>query len=189
MCHKLSVMDDLIFQTNRIVIPTSLQKKVIKVAHHLGHLGITKTKQMLREKYWFPTMNSIVEEINGQCYECQVTSTDKNESKSLTSQRSQWDVVAIHFVSLQPAKCNYRQEDKISWSGKNPLNSIPTKNGETENHACHTRDAKTVGKWQWSPVRFKRIWAICQDRGISSSPRHPTTQTHKWGGRKFHEIA
>ena len=62
-----------IFRTNRIVIPTSLQRKVIKAEHDLGHLGMTKTKQMLREKYRFPTRNSVVEQIIGQCYECQVT--------------------------------------------------------------------------------------------------------------------
>ena len=48
--HELFVVDDLILRINKIVIPTSLQRKVIKAAHHLGHLGMTKTKQMLREK-------------------------------------------------------------------------------------------------------------------------------------------
>lgn len=71
--HELSIVDDRIFRTNRLVIPTSLQGKLIKAAHNLGHLGMTKTKQMLREKYRFPTMKSMVEQIIGQCFECQVT--------------------------------------------------------------------------------------------------------------------
>ena len=47
--QEVSTVDDLIFSTNRIVIPTSLQRKVIEAAHHLGHLGMMRTKQILRE--------------------------------------------------------------------------------------------------------------------------------------------
>lgn len=47
----------LIFRIERIVLPTKLQQKIIKTAHKLGHLETTKTKQMLRAKYWFPGMN------------------------------------------------------------------------------------------------------------------------------------
>lgn len=46
---------------------------------------MTKTKQMMREKYWFPTMNSMVEKIIGQCYECQVTTKQhKHEPLKMT---------------------------------------------------------------------------------------------------------
>ena len=37
--QEVSMVDDLIFRTNRIVITTSLQRKVIKAAHQLGHPG------------------------------------------------------------------------------------------------------------------------------------------------------
>ena len=60
--HEFYAVDDLIFRMNRIIIPTSLQRRIIKAAHHLGHMGMTKTKQMLRENYWWPTMNSMVEQ-------------------------------------------------------------------------------------------------------------------------------
>ncbi|CAB3995435.1 Retrovirus-related Pol poly from transposon 297 [Paramuricea clavata] len=59
---ELYSVDDLIFRMSQIVIPTNLQRKVVKAAHHLGHLGITKTKRMLWEKYWFPTMNTMTKE-------------------------------------------------------------------------------------------------------------------------------
>ena len=38
-----------------------LQRTVIKASHSLCHLGMTKTKQILRQKYWFPQMNKMVE--------------------------------------------------------------------------------------------------------------------------------
>jgi len=49
--QELYAVDDLIFRMDRNVIPTSLQRRVIKAAHQVGHVGMTKTKQMLREKY------------------------------------------------------------------------------------------------------------------------------------------
>ena len=67
------VAEGLVFRLNQIIVPRTLQEKVIKAAHNMGHLGMTKTKHMLREKYWFPTVNYMVEEMIKQCFECQVT--------------------------------------------------------------------------------------------------------------------
>ena len=97
-------MEDLIFRLNRIIIPNSLQRKVIKATHSLGHLGMAKTKQMLREKYWFPLMNSMVEQIIGQCYECQVTTKDHKQQpiKMTTIPEKPWDIVAVDFGGPYP---------------------------------------------------------------------------------------
>ena len=61
--EELYAVNDLIFRMDRIIIPTSLQRRVIKAAHHLGHMEMTKTKQM----------KSMVEQAIYKCYECQVT--------------------------------------------------------------------------------------------------------------------
>lgn len=45
------IMKMLLFRLDPIVIPTSLWKRVINAAHSMGHLGITKTKQVLRARY------------------------------------------------------------------------------------------------------------------------------------------
>ena len=52
--QELYVADGFIFRLNQIIIPRKLRRTVVKAAHSLGHLGMTKTKQMLRNKYWFP---------------------------------------------------------------------------------------------------------------------------------------
>ena len=59
----------LTYRMNQIVLPDKLQNKIIKIAHEMGHFGKTKTKQMLRSKYWFPTMNLIIEQVIGRCFE------------------------------------------------------------------------------------------------------------------------
>ena len=95
---------ELILRINKIVTPTSLQRKVIKAAHHLGHLGMTKTKQMLREKYWSPSMNGMVEQIIGQCYECQVTTKEHRQEpvKGTDIPKKPWDVIAVDFGGPYP---------------------------------------------------------------------------------------
>ena len=48
---------DLIIRGNRLVIPTKLCHQVISLAHE-GHQGLIKTKKLLREKVWFPTIDT-----------------------------------------------------------------------------------------------------------------------------------
>jgi hypothetical protein len=77
---------------------------VIKAAHNMGHLGMTKTKQMLREKYWFSTMNYMVEEMIKQCFECQVTIKQQRQEplKMTEIPENPWEVVSVDFGGPYP---------------------------------------------------------------------------------------
>lgn len=59
----------LIRGTHRVVIPSSLQSQLIHLAHNT-HQGIVKTKQRLRELYWWPGMDSDVETDIKYCVTC-----------------------------------------------------------------------------------------------------------------------
>lgn len=102
--QELYEVEGVILRENKIVVPASVQRKVVKTAHKLGHLGVTKTKQMLREKYWFPTMNSLVEQTVGQCYECQVTVKERTQEpvKPSTIPDRPWQVVSADFGGPYP---------------------------------------------------------------------------------------
>ena len=100
--NELFVVNDLIFRANRIVIPTSLQSKVIKAAHHLGHLRMTKTKQTLSKKYWFPLMNSMVQHIICQCYKCQVTTKQYRQKPVKDIPKKPRDIIAVDFGGPYP---------------------------------------------------------------------------------------
>ena len=62
----------MIFRIERVILPANLQQTITKSAHMLGHLGMTKTKQMLRWKYWFPCMNHLISQTSGSgsCFDC-----------------------------------------------------------------------------------------------------------------------
>ena len=97
--NELYVAEGLVFRLNQIIVPRTLQEKVIKAAHNMGHLGMTKTKQILREKYWFPTMNYMVEEMIKQCFECQVTTKQQRQEplKMTEIPENPWEVVSVDF--------------------------------------------------------------------------------------------
>ena len=67
---EFTVLDNLILRGSRIVIPTSLQQETLRLAHE-GHQGIIKTKQLLREKVWWPGIDQAVELMIRTCIACQ----------------------------------------------------------------------------------------------------------------------
>ena len=60
---KLTVDDDLVLKSNRIVIPSDLQNHFIPLAHW-GYLGTVKTKWLLRRKVCFTILGELVEKLS-----------------------------------------------------------------------------------------------------------------------------
>lgn len=67
----LTCSDNVVLKSNRIVMPLKLQERTVDIAHE-SHLGIVKTKGLLREKVWFPLMRKLVETKVKSCLACQV---------------------------------------------------------------------------------------------------------------------
>ena len=115
--QELSVAKELIFRQERIIIPVKLQRKVVKIGHSLGHLGKTKTKtkRMLRDRYWFPYMNNMIDNVVDQCYECQGATKETQSELIKTSSLSDkpWDTVFEDFGRPYPGRhCNLVIIDK-----------------------------------------------------------------------------
>lgn len=62
----------VILNDNLLVIPKSLQRQVVKLAHE-GHQGVVKTKQLLRQKVWFNGSSTMIEEECRNCLPCQAS--------------------------------------------------------------------------------------------------------------------
>ncbi|XP_055005269.1 uncharacterized protein K02A2.6-like [Boleophthalmus pectinirostris] len=77
--HELAVDSPLVFRGTRLVVPKSLRERIVHLAHE-GHQGIVRTKQRLRELYWFPNMDSLVYTVLSSCTVCQ--SCDKTAKAS-----------------------------------------------------------------------------------------------------------
>ena len=53
-----------------IVIPQPLKQRAIDIAHE-SHLGLTKTKALLREKIWLPNIDKPAKSTLEKCLSCQ----------------------------------------------------------------------------------------------------------------------
>ena len=85
--------DGILLRGDRIIPPSSLRKRIINVAHNQGHLGTRKTKEIIRNKYWFPSMNQQIENIVQICFNCQIaTNTFHTKPAKMTKRPQQpWD--------------------------------------------------------------------------------------------------
>ena len=82
---ELYMAEGLILRIDRIIPSESLRNKIIQIAHKQGHLGISKIKDMLRRKYWFPTMNHRIDIVVSTCFDCQIaTITQHTEPAKMT---------------------------------------------------------------------------------------------------------
>ena len=67
---QLSIYNGVILRGTRIVIPGELQKSTLNLAHQ-GHQGVVKTKQLLRQKVWWPVIDKDTDSMISQCLPCQ----------------------------------------------------------------------------------------------------------------------
>lgn len=67
---ELCVKDGLILKGPRIVMPSTLWQATLSNAHE-GHQGIVRTKQMVREKVWWPGIGQQVATMVKACLPCQ----------------------------------------------------------------------------------------------------------------------
>ena len=67
---ELSYTEGIVMRGSRIVVPKGLRSRVIEICHE-GHMGIVKTKQLLRSKVWFPGIDRHVENLVADCLPCQ----------------------------------------------------------------------------------------------------------------------
>ena len=77
--EELWVIGQVVLRGGRIVMPESLWKQTIVLAHE-GHQGMIGTKARLREKVWWPGMDKQVEEVVRACHPCQLVGPRANQN-------------------------------------------------------------------------------------------------------------
>ena len=102
---ELSVFDGLILRAHRLVIPNELRRRVINIAHQ-SHQGIVKTKQLLREKVWFPGIDKLVEATVKSCIPCQASYQGQQRREPLMPTplpSSPWTCLSMDFAGPFPS--------------------------------------------------------------------------------------
>ena len=101
MKEQLTCTETLLLKSDRIVVPAALQERIVDIAHE-GHMGIVKTKALLREKVWFPCMDKMVENKIKACLPCQVVTPiyTRELLKMSVLPDNPFDEVSIDFASV-----------------------------------------------------------------------------------------
>ena len=107
------MQNDYVFRGTRLVAPLSLRNTLVKLTHE-GHQGIVRTKQRLRDLYWWPGMD---EQVNQQVKGCQLCqSCDKTATPAAAPLQpvpfpsQPWEKLAMDIVGpmeVAPWDCKY----------------------------------------------------------------------------------
>ena len=54
--HNFTVIEDMLFYMNRLVIPEKLRNEMLEWLHS-GHMGVTKTQLRAKQTMWWPGIN------------------------------------------------------------------------------------------------------------------------------------
>ena len=103
---ELTVSNDnsLILRDTRIVLPKALQRRTLDIAHE-GHLGMSKTKALVRTKVWFPGIDKSIETMIRECPPCPATMLEERREPLNMSElpEGSWQQVSMDFCGPLPA--------------------------------------------------------------------------------------
>jgi len=67
--------DSIVMRGRQLCLPQKLQDRALLLAHET-HMGMTKTKKMMREKVYFPGITKRIEDMIRGCTACQLCTDD-----------------------------------------------------------------------------------------------------------------
>lgn len=77
--HDFSVENGCLLRGSKVVIPNSMHNSILQLFHE-QHLGIVRTKMLMRSYCWWPSLNEDIEKFIGSCQTCQETQNFSNSS-------------------------------------------------------------------------------------------------------------
>jgi hypothetical protein len=85
----------LLTYNGRFVVPTELRRAAL-AALHKGHGGITKTRKLAQELYYWPGINNQIKMMVDSCDECQEgrASQPRESNQAFAAPKLPWEVVA-----------------------------------------------------------------------------------------------
>lgn len=100
--EELSTEKGFVLRGNRFILPSSLREKALEIAHE-SHPGITTMKRFLRNRLWWPGMDSEITQKAQNCVDCVLLSKDSPPApmKRTPLPHTKWDYIAIDFYSAK----------------------------------------------------------------------------------------
>ena len=102
--NELAQKGGLLLRTERIVIPKKLRKRMLDLSHET-HMGIVKSKAMMKEKIWWPGMSQDIERMIKSCIPCLSMGTTTKEPMGFIDfpMSGPWEQVHVDFCGPYPS--------------------------------------------------------------------------------------
>ena len=102
--HQLSVIQGVICKGQKVFVPPSLQKRVVKLCHK-AHQGMAKAKAFARSFCWFSGIDEAIERKVKTCLQCQAVQEGPGEQPIKPNElpSGPWQQVEMDFQGPYPA--------------------------------------------------------------------------------------
>ena len=99
MTDIFSTCDNVLLYRERIMIPSTLQKRILK-DFYIGHPGITRMKSLMRSFVYWPNMNKDIENVVKLCKGCALAAKAPPVKFNPWSEKDlPWSRIHLHFAS------------------------------------------------------------------------------------------
>ena len=180
---SLTVSDSgLVLKGEKIVLPKTLWQLAVDKAHQGGHPGITRMKNRIRNHFWIPGLNQLVEKKIHGCRTCQLY-TPKTTKEPIAPQRTNktsWEEVSVdlfgplpdkrHVLVVQDTMSRFPAAAIVQTTAAQPvlkaLDKIYTSYGHPERH-------RTDNGPPFNSQDFTQYSAAKGIEHVASYPHHP----------------
>lgn len=171
----------------QLVLPSQYRKRAMQCCHDaMGHFGIEKTLEVLRERFFWPSMLHSVEEHIAGCQRCLQRKVLPNERAPLGHITSvqPMEMLCIDFLSLEASKGGIENVLVITDNFTRYAQAFPTKNQTAhttakvlyEKFIVHYRFPDKIHSDQGRNFESSVIKQLCKLADVTkvrTSPYHP----------------
>ena len=104
--HQLYIFNEM--EYHQLVLPQRYHRKVLTALHdHMGHQGIDRTLDLLRERVYWPSMAKDAQNWVTNCHHCHIARGDYNQPKPTIGHleaHNPLDLVCLDFTKIDPSK-------------------------------------------------------------------------------------
>ena len=104
--HHIYISNDV--ETHQLVLPLEYHKTVLRMLHDdYGHQGLDRTLALVRERYYWSTMNHDATEYVTNCHQCHVAKghyTGPHTQQGSLVANNPLDLLCIDFLKVDPSR-------------------------------------------------------------------------------------
>ncbi|CAM1318541.1 Uncharacterised protein g6958 [Pycnogonum litorale] len=100
--NKLSVVNNLLLYGNRIVIPSTMRRDILRKLHDGGHFGLNKCRQRASTSAWWPGFNDDLKKYIEACQFCQTNAPRQRKEPLLPTPlpENPWSHIAADICQV-----------------------------------------------------------------------------------------